>query len=87
VKIYPTEPVGGDLYIRSLKVPLPQIKLIAAGGVNQQNAARYIQAGATAIGVGVELLPKDAVMRRQNQRIQELARRFLRHVSDGRTAV
>jgi len=87
VKIYPTEPVGGDLYIRSLKVPLPQIKLIAAGGVNQQNAARYIQAGATAIGVGVELLPKDAVMRRQNKRIQELARRFLRHVSDGRTAV
>jgi len=57
VKIFPAAPVGGDLYIRSLKLPLPQVKLIAAGGVNQQTATRYIRSGASAIGVGVELLP------------------------------
>lgn len=87
VKIYPAAPVGGDLYIRSLKLPLPQIKLIAAGGVNQQNATRFILAGATALGVGDELLPKDAVQRKQDHRIQELARRFLNFVKDGRTPV
>lgn len=87
VKIYPAAPVGGDLYIRSLKVPLPQVKLIAAGGVNQQNATKFIVAGASALGVGVELLPRDAVQRRQDHRIQELARRFLSFVKDGRTAV
>jgi 2-dehydro-3-deoxyphosphogluconate aldolase/(4S)-4-hydroxy-2-oxoglutarate aldolase len=85
VKIYPAAPVGGDLYIRSLKVPLPQVKLIAAGGVNQQNATKFIIAGASALGVGVELLPRDAVLRRQDHRIQELARRFLSFVKDGRT--
>jgi 2-dehydro-3-deoxyphosphogluconate aldolase / (4S)-4-hydroxy-2-oxoglutarate aldolase len=84
VKIYPTAPVGGDLYIRSLKVPLPQVKLIAAGGVNQQNAARFIVSGASAIGVGVELLPKDAIQRRQDHRIHELARRFLGFVAEAR---
>ncbi len=87
VKIYPAAPVGGDLYIRSLKVPLPQVKLIAAGGVNQQNATRFIAAGASALGVGVELLPRDAVQRRQDHRIDELARRFLGFVRDGREPV
>jgi 2-dehydro-3-deoxyphosphogluconate aldolase/(4S)-4-hydroxy-2-oxoglutarate aldolase len=85
VKIFPTAPVGGDRYIRSLKLPLPQVKLIAAGGVNQQTATGYIMAGASAIGVGGELLPPDALQRRQEHRIQELARRFLNFVKDGRT--
>jgi 2-dehydro-3-deoxyphosphogluconate aldolase/(4S)-4-hydroxy-2-oxoglutarate aldolase len=85
VKIYPTAPVGGDMYIRSLKVPLPQVKLIAAGGVNQQNATNFIRAGASSIGVGVELLPRDAVQRRQDHRIHELARRFLAFVAEART--
>jgi 2-dehydro-3-deoxyphosphogluconate aldolase/(4S)-4-hydroxy-2-oxoglutarate aldolase len=87
VKIFPAAPVGGELYIRSLKVPLPQVKLIAAGGVNQQNATNFIVAGASALGVGVELLPRDAVQKRQDHRIHELARRFLGFVRDGRTPV
>jgi 2-dehydro-3-deoxyphosphogluconate aldolase / (4S)-4-hydroxy-2-oxoglutarate aldolase len=84
VKIYPAAPIGGELYIRSLKVPLPQVKLIAAGGVNQQNATAFIAAGASAIGVGVELLPRDAIQRRQDHRIHELARRFLGFVAEAR---
>jgi 2-dehydro-3-deoxyphosphogluconate aldolase/(4S)-4-hydroxy-2-oxoglutarate aldolase len=85
VKIFPAAPLGGDIYIRSLKLPLPQIQLIAAGGVNPQTATNFILAGATAIGVGSELLPPDAVRRRQNHRIHELARRFLGFVKEGRT--
>jgi len=84
VKIYPTAAMAGELYIRSLKLPLPQVPLIATGGVNQQNAAGYILAGATAIGVGSELLPKEAILRHQDHRIHELARRFLGFVQDAR---
>ncbi len=87
VKIFPAEPVGGALYIRSLKLPLPRVKLIAAGGVNQQTATGYILAGASAIGVGVELLPRDALAKHQDHRIEELARRFLNFVRDGRAPV
>ena len=87
VKIYPTAAVGGHLYIRSLKVPLPQAQLIAAGGVNQQTATDYILSGATALGVGSELLPKEAIRRHQDHRIHELARRFLNFVKDGRTPI
>jgi len=84
VKVFPAASLGGDLYIRSLKLPLPQIPLIAAGGVNQQTAEGYVRAGASALGVGMELLPKDALQKRQDHRIQELARRFLGFVQKGR---
>jgi len=84
VKIYPAAALGGDRYIRSLKLPLPQISLIAAGGVNQQTATGFILAGATALGVGSELLPKEAIRRHQEHRIHELARRFLSFVKEAR---
>jgi 2-dehydro-3-deoxyphosphogluconate aldolase/(4S)-4-hydroxy-2-oxoglutarate aldolase len=84
VKIFPTGHVGGVQYVRALKVPLPQIPLIATGGVNQLTASDFILAGATAIGVGGELLPKEALHFRQADRIQELASRFLAMVRDAR---
>ena len=84
VKIFPTAPVGGVQYIRALKVPLPQIPLIVTGGVNQVTAREFIVAGATAIGVGEELLPIEALTHRQVDRIHELARRFIIMVKEGR---
>jgi 2-dehydro-3-deoxyphosphogluconate aldolase/(4S)-4-hydroxy-2-oxoglutarate aldolase len=85
IKIFPVASLGGDLYIRSLKLPLPQVKLIAAGGVNKGNAVDFIRAGASAISLGMELLPSEAILRRQSHRIHELARRFLALVREGRT--
>jgi hypothetical protein len=66
---------------------LPQVPLIAAGGVNQQTAANFILSGATAIGVGTELIPTEAIQRRQSQRIHELARRFKKLVQDAREQI
>jgi len=84
VKIFPTTPVGGVQYVRALKIPLPQIPLIVSGGVNQVTALEFILAGATALGVGGELLPLEALHFRQENRIHELARRFLTKVKEGR---
>jgi 2-dehydro-3-deoxyphosphogluconate aldolase/(4S)-4-hydroxy-2-oxoglutarate aldolase len=84
VKIFPASHMGGIQYVRALKVPLPQIPLIASGGVNQLTAFDFIMAGATAIGVGGELLPKEALHFRQEDRIRELAGRFIGMVRDAR---
>jgi 2-dehydro-3-deoxyphosphogluconate aldolase/(4S)-4-hydroxy-2-oxoglutarate aldolase len=84
IKVFPCAEVGGERYIRALKTALPQIPLIAAGGVNQQTAANYILAGATAIGVGTELIPREAIDRRQAKRIRELALRFAGFVEEAR---
>lgn len=87
VKVFPCGPVGGDRYISALHASLPQIPLIAAGGVNQQTAGSFILSGATAIGVGTELIPNEAIKRRQSQRIHELARRFAKLVKDAREQI
>jgi 2-dehydro-3-deoxyphosphogluconate aldolase / (4S)-4-hydroxy-2-oxoglutarate aldolase len=84
VKVFPCAQVGGDKYIKALKTALPPIPLIAAGGVNQQTATNFILAGATAIGVGNELIPPEAIEMRESPRIRELARRFVGFVKEGR---
>jgi 2-dehydro-3-deoxyphosphogluconate aldolase/(4S)-4-hydroxy-2-oxoglutarate aldolase len=76
VKIFPCAPVGGYKYIRALKAALPQVPMIAAGGVNQVTAANFILAGASALGIGSELVPTEALQMRQESWIHELARRF-----------
>ncbi len=85
VKIFPCAPVGGHHYIRALKAPLPQVPLIASGGVNQTTAINFILAGASALGIGSELIPAEAIRKRQEQRIHELARRFLNMVKYARS--
>jgi len=84
VKVFPCPPVDGDKYIKSLKTALPEIPLIAAGGVTQQTAAGFILAGASAIGVGKELIPPESIEMREAERIRELAHRFHRIVSEAR---
>jgi 2-dehydro-3-deoxyphosphogluconate aldolase / (4S)-4-hydroxy-2-oxoglutarate aldolase len=84
VKVFPCSLIGGDKYIRALKGPFRHVPLIAAGGVNQVTAASYILAGAAAIGVGGELVPEEAIRLRQEERIHELARRFVGFVTKAR---
>ena len=84
VKVVPCAQIGGETYIGSLHRMYPQIPLVASGGVNQQNATNFIIAGAIALGVGRELIPPEAIIRRQQNRIGELARRFLGFVQAGR---
>jgi len=84
VKIFPCSQVGGDKYIKALKGPFRHVPLIAAGGVNQMTAASFILAGASAIGVGGELVPREAIEHRQEERIHELARRFVGFVKKAR---
>lgn len=84
VKVVPCGHVGGHNYIRDLKAMFPSVPLIAAGGVNQLTAFNFIHAGAVALGIGGELIPREAIRRRQPDRIAELARRFTNSVSSAR---
>ncbi len=85
VKVFPCAEVGGEHYIRALRGPLPDVRLIAAGGVNQQTAANFIRAGADALGVGRQLIPEDAIVHRKEEQIRELTRRFIGFVKTARS--
>ena len=85
LKVVPCGQVGGASYIQALKAMFPTVPLIAAGGVNQQTASSFILAGAIALGIGAELIPRESIRVRQPRRIAELARRFIGFVSGARS--
>jgi 2-dehydro-3-deoxyphosphogluconate aldolase/(4S)-4-hydroxy-2-oxoglutarate aldolase len=60
VKVFPAS-IGGPKYIKAVLAPLPQLRLVPTGGVSAENAAEYLKAGATALGVGGNLVNKEAV--------------------------
>ncbi|MCX8116636.1 MAG: bifunctional 2-keto-4-hydroxyglutarate aldolase/2-keto-3-deoxy-6-phosphogluconate aldolase [Desulfobacterota bacterium] len=84
VKVFPAAQLGGPEYLKAIKGPLPQILLVPTGGVNLQNAGAFIKAGASAIGVGGELVDKKAVQAGKFEVITENARAFLKAVRDAR---
>ena len=84
IKVFPCSQVGGAGYIRALKGPFPTASFVAAGGVTQQTASDLIRAGATALGIGSELIPREAIRHRRAEQIVELARRFLNIVRAAR---
>jgi len=84
IKVFPCAQVGGAGYIRALKGPFPNASFVAAGGVTQQTASDLIRAGATALGIGSELIPREAIRLRRAEQIVELARRFLSIVRSAR---
>jgi 2-dehydro-3-deoxyphosphogluconate aldolase / (4S)-4-hydroxy-2-oxoglutarate aldolase len=85
VKVFPAGSVGGASYIRSLKAPLPQIELVPTGGVSLKTAADFIKAGASALGVGADLVDVKAIREGQSNLITERAREFVRIVQEART--
>ena len=84
VKVFPAAQLGGPEYLKALRGPLPQILLVPTGGVNLQNAAAFIKAGATALGVGGELVDKKAVKEKKFNVITENTRAFLKVVKEAR---
>lgn len=76
IKVFPVSLVGADNYIRALRRPFPDVPLIAGGGITQQNAAQYLLAGAAALSVGKELIPRESMLLHKPDRIRELTRRF-----------
>jgi 2-dehydro-3-deoxyphosphogluconate aldolase/(4S)-4-hydroxy-2-oxoglutarate aldolase len=84
VKVFPAAQLGGPEYIKALRGPLPQILLVPTGGVNLQNAGAFIKAGATALGVGGELVDKKAVKEKKFNIITENTRAFLKAIKEAR---
>jgi 2-dehydro-3-deoxyphosphogluconate aldolase/(4S)-4-hydroxy-2-oxoglutarate aldolase len=77
VKVFPASAMGGASYLKSLKAPLPHIKLIPTGGVSLKTAADFFRAGAEAIGVGADLVDLPALREGRAHSISETARQYV----------
>jgi len=76
VKVFPAT-VGGPRYLRDIRGPLPQIRLMPVGGVNIDNTPDFIKAGAVAVAAGTSLVDRKAVSEGKYDIITENARKFV----------
>jgi 2-dehydro-3-deoxyphosphogluconate aldolase / (4S)-4-hydroxy-2-oxoglutarate aldolase len=84
VKVFPCAAFGGSGLVRALRTPFPNMRLVAAGGVRQEGVGDLIRAGAIAVGVGNELVPRRAIATHDRDWIAELVHRFRHAVQDAR---
>ena len=83
VKIFPAS-VGGPPYIKAIKAPLPQVKLVPVGGVNLKTTADFIRAGSEVVGVGSSLINQKLLAEKKFESISENARQYREEVRKGR---
>lgn len=60
VKVYPATSLGPE-YIKDVKAPLTNIKLMPTGGINLDNIQTFIKAGADGLGIGSQLFDKTLI--------------------------
>lgn len=56
VKVFPVSALGGPSYVRAVRGPLPELAMMVTGGVSGENATDYLEAGATCLGLGSDLV-------------------------------
>src|SRR3954447_15102669 len=75
VKIFPAD-VGGPAYLKALRGPLPQVRVMPTGGVDLDTAEGFLKAGACCLGVGGSLVEPKAVAAGDFARIRDLAGQY-----------
>ncbi|MFQ5966494.1 MAG: bifunctional 4-hydroxy-2-oxoglutarate aldolase/2-dehydro-3-deoxy-phosphogluconate aldolase [Acidimicrobiia bacterium] len=81
VKVFPADALGGPDYLRAILASLGPVPLVPTGGVNPENGADYLQAGAAAVGVGSSLFPSDALETGDVARIAALGEALMRAIA------
>lgn len=77
VKLFPVKSLGID-YVKAVKAPLSHIKLLAVGGINENNMSDYLKVGISGFGIGSNIVDKKLVEANDFSRISQLAEKYMR---------
>ncbi len=83
VKVFPADVVGPG-FLKALRGPLPQVRLLPTGGINLETGPKFLQAGAFALGVGSSLVTAEMVRQRRWDQVEAQARAFVQMVQQAR---
>ncbi len=83
VKVFPASSVGAS-FIKNMRGPLPQIPIMTTGGINLDNAAEFIEAGAVAIGAGGNLVNNKLIKEAKFEEIEKIAKSYIEIVKNAR---
>jgi len=89
VEVFKLFPAGrlGPGYLKDLRAPFPSLKLLPTGGIDVNNAADYLKAGAIALGVGGKLVDKASIKAGNWHVLTETAAELMRIVNETRAKV
>lgn len=85
IKLFPGS-LTGPAYVKALKGPFPDVKIMPTGGVSADNVAEWFAAGVFAVGAGSELCPAQLVKESRFDEIVNRARHFAAAVQQARTS-
>ena len=74
-KLFPATSLGPG-YVKALRAPLNDVKLIPTGGVTPEIAVEYLRAGAWAVGIGSELTGKEILADTTFEKLRARAAEF-----------
>ena len=75
VKLFPAGSLGVS-YLKAVRGPLSHIPVSAVGGIDERNMRAFFDAGACAVGIGGNLIDRQAIAERKFGRITGTARRL-----------
>ena len=81
VKLFPIGNLGAG-YLKAIRAPLSHIKMTAVGGVNEENAAEFLKAGAAGLGVGGNLAKKAWIEAGEYDKLTDAARTLVEIVKN-----
>lgn len=84
VKLFPAAQLDVK-YIKDVKTPFPHIPIIPTGGVSLDNVAAFFEAGVAAVGIGGNLLDKEAIASRDYAKLQYTASLYVEKIKEARS--
>ena len=84
VKLFPVDTMGSS-YVKAIRAPLSHIRLLAVGGINENNLQEYLSAGVIGIGVGGNLLNKKLLANNDFLSIEGLAAQYVERIKEWET--
>lgn len=79
VKLFPID-LYGPKYVRTLRAPLSNVRVLAVNGITAENMGEYLDAGASGVGVGSGIVNKKLIDAGDFEGITELARKYVREI-------
>jgi 2-dehydro-3-deoxyphosphogluconate aldolase/(4S)-4-hydroxy-2-oxoglutarate aldolase len=78
IKIFPGDAVGSK-FVKSLRGPMPDVKLMVTGGVSptKESLGEWFSAGANCVGLGSQLAPKEAIDNKDFDKVRDIMQRAI----------
>ena len=83
VKVFPAAALGGPAYLRAIRGPIGHVPMIPTSGPTSESMAEWFDAGAAAVGVGLEVFPPEGFTM---ESVEAAARRVRASVDEVRAA-